>query len=312
MHLPFKHLIGHHHRRLAHWTVSFGSATRRLSRSTHLHADRRCRAAVSCTRAIATATRKEPKCTDEGVWIHEVDPSSDVGLGMVWGSMLWASGLCLSKYFAWCGEEALQSLKVLELGSGTGVVGLSLGKLGAQVVVTDFEMTLMTLLQLNIEANRLNAQVTVHELDWRDPSTFLAPGDHAFDLVVAADVLYNGADKLFARALASHLPAASQAIVASPYREDSPLLGFFEAADRLGLAFELLEENGMAAGGTGGDSPSVFQGSQFVPLPPERWAAVASNARFTRTNVGKIQIFRVHRVSGHPEDAARIRRVSRI
>ena len=55
--------------------------------------------------------------------------------------------------------------KVLELGAGTGVVGIVLGLLGAQVTLTD-QAQLLPLLKENIELNKVQHHVTVKELNW--------------------------------------------------------------------------------------------------------------------------------------------------
>ena len=284
--------------------------------------------------------------TDEGIIIHErnTDDASNSAAtghqGFVWGSVLWPSGVSLAKYLAWKGPGYLQSKKrVLELGSGTGVVGLTAAKMGApHVVLTDFERELWATMRTNIEANGFSEdEVRIHGLDWRDPSTYLcAPADYAFsqtgipsttheafDLVLAADVLYSGMDKLFARVLASHLPSEKEtklqpppeALLACPYRKDSPLEGFFEVGIRLGLAFERLEdEEGRAVGGYLGAEPKdIFQSSEFVPLHSnERRKHVANDATFADANDKKVQIFRVKRIENTAEEAFRVKRVSRL
>ena len=87
------------------------------------------------------------KVTDEGIIVHEANPDTRNGLGLVWGNKMWASGRCLAKYFAWRGSTQLRAKKVLELGAGTGLVGLTMGQLGAQVTVTDHEMELWGLMR---------------------------------------------------------------------------------------------------------------------------------------------------------------------
>ena len=250
---------------------------------------------------------------------------------------------------------------VLELGCGTGLVGLTAAKLGIcqRVTLTDFEASLFPLLRQSIEANDLElvnsvtsendvesytrnrpTRMKLHGLDWRDPSTFLIPPhphyDEAVDLVVAADVLYNGMDKLFARALASHLPSTEEilkqqeqiqqqqrtteagihALLACPFRTDSPLATFFETCERLGLAFDRLQdEDGNAAGAATGLAPAsvAFTNTYFVPLDTiEQRQAVATRPTFSKQNPNQIQIFRVRRVEGTAESAANIKRVSRL
>lgn len=266
--------------------------------------------------------------TDEGVVIHTSDPSSSGdGLGLVWGSVLWPSGIALAKYLHYVyinhdrSEDAsmiASASSILELGCGTGVVGLTCAKYtktNAAITLTDSEPALWPLLRQSIQDNDVpnNDKIAIHGLDWRDPTTFLTSSEK-HDLVVAADVLYSGMDKLFARALASHIHSMHTiALVASPFRKDSPLKGFLEAAQKLGLQVERLQdENGQAAGAyTGVTASQAYQDTRFVKLQ-EEWDMVCRNPTFTEVNEKQVQIFRVTRVSGTPEEAASIRRVSRI
>ncbi len=194
-----------------------------------------------------------PLITDEGIKIFQADPNTaSSGLGLTWGSVLWPSGSCLAKYLYWKQQQRHQqdddvdsinkSTRILELGCGTGVVGPTCAKLGAgHVTLSDSASELWPILRKSIEANNIDDTMTminIYNLDWRDPSTFLNPSitkDNRYDLVVAADVLYAGMDGLFARTLASHLPSRDEiidvgqeppvAIIACPFRSDSPLFG---------------------------------------------------------------------------------------
>lgn len=204
-------------------------------------------------------------------------------------------------------------MSVLELGCGTGIVGLTLAKClptTAQVTLTDSESALWPLLHQNIHANFVK-NVRIANLDWRDTSTFLSADN--FDLIVAADVLYAGMDKLFARALASHL-LDNDSLVACPFRQDSPLVGFFGACHRLGLAVERLEDDDGNASGAhfGRDAFEAYRNSQFVALTESNMEHVTESPTFAPGNDQKVQIFRIYRVKGEPEDAIRIKRVNRI
>lgn len=335
--------------------------------------------------------------TDEGVHIfHARDaskvPSSASLHGLVWGSVLWPSGIALAKYlhhsirttqnstndatpsksttsttttnifdsFPWLSSSSnrRRPLRVLELGCGTGVVGLTLASAASDassrsttraqhsnttpiihLTLTDFESALWPLLRQSIDANHLTLSsdtrkgnlsvmepmTMLHELDWKDPSTFLL--NQEWDLVIAADVLYSSMDKLFARALASHLHLASSlsavekdttttvGLVASPFRKDSPLLGFLEACDRLGLSTERLQDkHGQAVGSyTGTASRESYRIVEFVPIDSNsRQQDVSQSPTFSSHNAKQVQIFRVRRISGCPSEAASIRRASRI
>eukprot|EP00980_Cylindrotheca_fusiformis_P009900 scaffold2190_cov72-Cylindrotheca_fusiformis.AAC.4 len=306
---------------------------------------------------VVDELERHPIVTDEGIVLYQADPSASSSdhHGLVWGSVLWPSGISLSKYVVHRYSNTNKILpnrkkRILELGCGTGIVGLTLAKQlpECSVTLTDSETKLWPLLRRNIEANLTTTttttteeeddsiltrhqmkrrRVTIHELDWRDPSTFLPPND--FDLIVAADVLYSGMDKLFARALASHLVVSknnddnnndncNEAWVACPFRTDSPLSGFFTACSRLGLEMQRLEDDqGRAMGADlGVDPATAFSNSQFVPInkgqQQQQQHSVTVNPEFGPGNERKVQIFRIRRITGTPEEAIRIRRVSRI
>ena len=99
---------------------------------------------------------------------------------------------------------ALTGLRVLELGSGTGIGGLAAAALGASVILTDLPEVL-PLLAANCTANRTvinsaGGTAIARAADWADVWGTMAshsaappePSQEArdFDLVIAADVLY--------------------------------------------------------------------------------------------------------------------------
>lgn len=116
------------------------------------------------------------------------------------GRVVWPSSvLLLHTLRAEFSVGQLSSLRCIELGSGTGVVGLALARWGAlSVVLTDLPH-MMSTLDANIAANHdvheksLSIQSAV--LDWNTPREHLAASGlisgPAFDLAVAADVIYS-------------------------------------------------------------------------------------------------------------------------
>ncbi|KAG7246474.1 hypothetical protein CRUP_017229, partial [Coryphaenoides rupestris] len=71
------------------------------------------------------------------------------------GCVVWDAAIVLAKYFeAECFQNRWANARVLELGAGTGVVGLMAAALGAHVTVTDLE-DLQTLLRVNIQENKM-------------------------------------------------------------------------------------------------------------------------------------------------------------
>jgi len=257
------------------------------------------------------------KVTDEGVRIYEGD------FGQHWtpgpenpwtpGRVMWRSGRALAKFFAWgegnpAGIGACAGKTALELGAGTGVVGLTLGRLGAEVTLTDGEPRAVDLLRRNIAANALEASATARRLWFGDTSTYLAP--QIFDFVVAADVIYgsgqdlNGA--LLAHALEAHVSEGSvtQVFLAYEYRSNVPSpAAFFCEMVAHGFCLERLEDcEGRAVGDTSGDHLRVYDGSHFVALL-EHWASEEIHVegqpreRYMESN---IQIFRLTRPGRRP------------
>jgi len=100
-------------------------------------------------------------------------------------------------------EAAAATVRVLELGAGTGLVSLTIGKIlesrRAEIVASDFHPLALENLRLNIENNscpdsRRGPLVSAHFLDWQeaaDPANALeAPFDVPFDEVFGTDVVY--------------------------------------------------------------------------------------------------------------------------
>lgn len=104
--------------------------------------------------------------------------------------------------------------RALELGCGSGLVACALAVAGYQVTATDYYDAALATTAANVQANT-GATITTRLVDWR-----ALPGDLGrFDLVVAADVLYERPyAPLVADALAATLAAEGMAIIADPGR----------------------------------------------------------------------------------------------
>jgi len=118
---------------------------------------------------------------------------------------------------------------LLELGCGLGLVTAAALRAGFEVTATDYYEDALSFTRLN---GQLNAAREPHTmiLDWR----YLPTAIDAFDMVVAADVLYERAHgPIIARAIATTLRAGGRALVADPGRVGSPM--FFDALHDVGL-----------------------------------------------------------------------------
>jgi len=133
------------------------------------------------------------------------------------GSSVWDAAVALAKFLEIerdrQGPCDLRGLRVVEIGSGTGFVGLVAAKLGAsEVTLTDLPECL--------DLMRLNAAGTcdVRSLPWGTTPTFIA------DVILCADCLLPGATHLFqplAKTLVALLqPPHTYALVAFEERMD--------------------------------------------------------------------------------------------
>lgn len=116
------------------------------------------------------------------------------------GGDCWKGSFALARYLEAQRLDELRGKKVLELGAGTGLMGLWLGSLGAacEVRITD-QADLVPLILANLQLNRHAAcgtAVFVSELDWisfsaASFSTRESMLEHVdYGVLVAADVMY--------------------------------------------------------------------------------------------------------------------------
>jgi predicted nicotinamide N-methyase len=122
---------------------------------------------------------------------------------------LWPSGLALARAL----PTALSDTRVVELGCGLGIPALVAAARGADVLAIDWAEEAVALLRENAARNDL--QLRAETADWR-------AFDGAFDLVLAADVLYEARNVAPLLALLPRL--APRVLLAEPGR---PYFGTF-------------------------------------------------------------------------------------
>lgn len=106
------------------------------------------------------------------------------------GLKTWGSALILSQRLLVLDHTKYLYKSVLELGSGTGLVGMVSSLLGYPTVLTDLP-EIVPNLQLNVDLNKLN-NVTVLELDWTNPLSFLQTfPDAKYQTIVVSDPVYS-------------------------------------------------------------------------------------------------------------------------
>jgi predicted nicotinamide N-methyase len=101
-------------------------------------------------------------------------------------SVLWRSGVALARELD---GVALRGLRVVELGCGLAVPSIAAARAGAAVLATDACADALTLAARNAQAN--DVRIETATVDWAEPDELLRRAP--FDLVLAADVLYERA-----------------------------------------------------------------------------------------------------------------------
>ncbi|XP_073720940.1 protein N-lysine methyltransferase METTL21D isoform X2 [Misgurnus anguillicaudatus] len=140
--------------------------------------------------------------SEEDYFIREIEKNNGSVLRMYQcskgdvGCVVWDAAIVLSKYLETQQFYNVQSdastwhaKNIIELGAGTGLVGLVAATLGANVIVTDLE-DLQPLLQLNIRKNQnliRTGSITAKVLKWGENVEDLLPQPH---YILMADCIY--------------------------------------------------------------------------------------------------------------------------
>lgn len=148
------------------------------------------------------------------------------------GSCIWDAGLALALTLG--NDPSTPGKNVLELGSGTGIGGLSAATAGADVVLSDrsdADGGSVRLLKQNIELNEFEGRVVAEELKWGHQA---AAGFHAkgpFDLICGSDLLYDPSshEDLLDTLVELSTPGHTEVMLTYPIRYTEDL--FLQAAE---------------------------------------------------------------------------------
>ncbi len=130
-------------------------------------------------------------------------------------SVLWRSGVALARELD---ALPLRGRRVVELGCGLAVPSLAAARAGAEVLATDQDAESLNLVERNAAANGVPVETAT--VDWAQPGELVARAP--FDLVLAADVLYERASVALLLSLLPRL--GTEAWLADPGR---PAAGVF-------------------------------------------------------------------------------------
>ncbi|XP_044287934.1 protein N-lysine methyltransferase METTL21A isoform X1 [Varanus komodoensis] len=104
-------------------------------------------------------------------------------------AVVWDAAVVLCTFLEMRGID-LQGSLVIELGAGTGLLGIVATLLGAHVTITDRKAAL-PLLEANVQANlpaELQPRAVVKELTWGQDLANFSPG--GYDFILGADIIY--------------------------------------------------------------------------------------------------------------------------
>jgi len=109
------------------------------------------------------------------------------------GCTVWDAAIVVCKYFELMERKSrgfLAGKRVIELGAGTGILGLAAALLGAKVTLTDIPL-MIEILNQNIMLNRrviVTSNITTKVLSWgEDISEFNPPVDY----IIGSDLMYD-------------------------------------------------------------------------------------------------------------------------
>jgi predicted nicotinamide N-methyase len=143
---------------------------------------------------------------------------TDVGLQSWGAAFIFTELMCASPArFGFTKDTLGSAPRIIELGAGTGLVGIALAKILPRlrvstptIIATDFHPTVLANLQANIAKNLPTSNhstlafVQAAPLDWEAPD-LSSPLDVKADILVATDVIYDSAHAVWIRDCAARM-----------------------------------------------------------------------------------------------------------
>lgn len=139
---------------------------------------------------------------------------------------IWPSSIALAEYLL---RKDIKDKKVLELGCGVGLVGISAALRGADVLMTDYDEDALWFVKQNIQKNfnqdKSDGEIIVATLDWRAPKL-----TETYDLIIGSDLLYEKRNhKPILKLIDEYINDHGEAVLTDPNR--STLDSFLKSAE---------------------------------------------------------------------------------
>ncbi|KAJ3119995.1 Protein fam86a [Nowakowskiella sp. JEL0407] len=184
----------------------------------------------------------------EPLWVTTLEDTNIISNGTT-GLRTWGASLTLAEYFLSSPELVSKTNRILELGSGCGMLGILLAILGANVTLTDTHQMVLDRLVENVSINFANAEasggsMSVLDFDWESEEFDIL---EEADLIVAADVVYHPDNiiplcNVLKQFLFSRNTSGDQkyALIASTIRNEETDKCFKDELGKSGIKFERL------------------------------------------------------------------------
>ena len=153
------------------------------------------------------------------------------------GAHIWPGGRAAAVYLAGHARNVLANRVVLEVGSGTGLLGLVAAQLGAARVVLSDVTEMLPLLEANVARNRAvtTAEVDVVALHWGEDDVHedLPP----LDWILASDCVYSmeAIEPLLDALVAHAVPGKTTVLMATEIRDSDVCTTFLQRAAERGF-----------------------------------------------------------------------------
>lgn len=129
--------------------------------------------------------------TDTDLLLDHV--SGDAEQNLPYWAEIWPSGIALATAIDQK-PGRVRNLNILELGCGMGITASVAVQRGAHLTVTDYAAEALTLTRLTTRRHTGREPERVHQLNWRAGKVTEVLENAPFDVVLAADVLYERRD----------------------------------------------------------------------------------------------------------------------